>query len=172
MKISLGKYFAIADAAEKLEPECTKHIAQIRIACAEAEQYCNMVGENELLDKFHKTKEWTQLKGIVEKLHKEEISVKVAELLYNLTSLQEVFRMRQAQATTVLEMIVQAIQTQRFVQITYTRVTDGITKQYQIMPRELVWQDTDVGQRRAVIAESGGKIKLFYISRIRVANWA
>jgi hypothetical protein len=50
-------------------------------------------------------------------------------------------------------------------------VTDGITKQYRILPRELVWKNTDTGQRRAIIAEADGQIKMFYVSQIRAVNW-
>lgn len=171
MKVSLGKYFAIADAAEKLDEECADHVSQIRMACAEAEQYCDMVGENEFINKFCKIKKWAQLNNLVDNLNGEEVGVKVAELLFDLIPFQEICRTRKAQAETVLEMVAQAIQTNKFLQITYSRVTDGITKIYRILPRELVWKDTDAGQRRAIIAESDGKIKLFYIASIRKIIW-
>ena len=167
MKISLGQYFSCVDAAENLEPNCSKNVSQIRMIITEAEKYCNTIGQNKFIQKFQNNKHWKLLGNIVESLRKEEVETKIAELYYDLFPKQEAIRMLQAQADAVINMLTNAINNQKTLKITYIRKQDDITKEYIILPQEISWFETEVGLRRVVFAESEGKVKVFYISRIR-----
>jgi len=172
MKTSFANYFQIVDAAEKLDPASIALAAQVREACAVAEQYATVVGMDKLATKLSKLTHWRQLREIVSNLHSENVGVKLAELTYAVLPIQEVMQTKKAQYEAVLVSVQQAIAEQRALNITYTR-TDGITKQYQVLPQEITWLSTDVGDKRAMLAyDSDGKLKTFYISQIRRLEFA
>lgn len=165
---SLGKYFELIQGAERLDEECAHNAAQVRLACAEAEQFSEVVGQHELVDKFCTIPQWKRLGRIIESLHDEEVATCVAELLYRLTPIQEVIQVRRAQANEIIEMIDLAMTQQGDLQLTYTRKRDDITGEYFVTPQEVVWLNDDDEPRRAMIAiDMDGNTKAFYIHRIR-----
>ena len=102
---SLGRYFELIENAERLNEECASNAAQVRLACAEAEQFSEIIGKHDLVDKFCNLPQWKRLGYIIDSLHDEEVLSCVAELLYRLTPIQEVIQVRRGQAREIIDMI-------------------------------------------------------------------